>query len=171
MTSVPTQLTAELAPVLDVQTHAQLVAAEAVLAHLTGRAPLRLERVTCQGVRYAIEPDPQAMQSNRGLLEDVVMTALAGQETARLLNVPCPDPPSSRPPETLMTAALTEPEEQAVMAEYLHVLRARTRALVRQSWAEIQVVAAGLLEHAELDAEAVKYRIVCAQGIRGSLLN
>ena len=47
----------------------------------------------------------------------------------------------------------------------------RPSALVRQSWAEIQVVAAGLLEHAELDAEAVKYRIVCAQGIRGSLLN
>ena len=65
MTSVPTPFTAELAPVLDVQTHAQLVAAEAVLAYLSGRVPLRLERVTCQGVRYAIEPDPQAMQSNR----------------------------------------------------------------------------------------------------------
>lgn len=170
MTSAPIRLTAELAPVLDVQTHAQLLAAEAVLAHLSGRAPLRIERVTHQGVRYTIAPDQQAMQSNRGLLEDVVMTALAGQEATRLLNTPF-EQPSSRHPETLMTAALTDPEEQAVIVEYLHVLRARTRAKLRQSWAEIQVVAAGLLEHAELDAEAVKYRIQCAQGIRGSLLN
>ncbi|MFC3862107.1 hypothetical protein ACFOPQ_15170 [Deinococcus antarcticus] len=171
MTSVPTPFTAELAPVLEVQTRAQLLAAEAVLAHLSGRAPLRIERVTRQGVQYMLAPDPQAMQSNRGLLEDVVMTALAQQEAATLLNVPTVQTDSGRDAAALLRAGLTEPDEQAVSAEYLRVLRARTRAALRRSWAEIQVVAAGLLEHGELDAEALRYRVQCAQGIRGTLLN
>lgn len=171
MTSAPTPFTAELARVADMQTRAQLLAAESVLAHLSGRAPLRIERVTLQDVQYAIAPDPQAMQSNRGLLEDVVMTALAQQEVATLLKVPTVQTDSGRDAAALLRAGLTEPDEQAVSAEYLRVLRARARAALRRSWAEIQVVAAGLLEHGELDAEALRYRVQCAQGIRGTLMN
>ncbi|GAA5504400.1 hypothetical protein Dxin01_04170 [Deinococcus xinjiangensis] len=99
------------------------------------------------------------------------MTALAQQEAATLLNVPTVQTDSGRDAAALLRAGLTEPDEQAVSAEYLRVLRARTRAALRRSWAEIQVVAAGLLEHGELDAEALRYRVQCAQGIRGTLLN
>lgn len=73
-------------------------------------------RVTCQEVQYALSADLSAMQSNRGLLEDVVMTALARQEAAALLGVAGPNSPEVRPgpdrdPCTLLSAALTEPEE------------------------------------------------------------
>ena len=171
MTGVPTHLTTEVAPILNVQAQVQLLAAEAVLAHLSGRASLRVEKVKNHKVLYALEPDLHALQSNRGLLEDVVMTALAQQEAAKLLDVATVQTDSGRDAAALLCAGLTEPDEQAVSADYLRVLRARTRATLRCSWAEIQVVAAGLLEHGELDADALKYRVQCAQGIRGTLLN
>ncbi|MCD0177211.1 hypothetical protein IHN32_14785, partial [Deinococcus sp. 14RED07] len=46
-----------------------------------------------------------------------------------------------------------------------------TRARLRRAWTEIEVLAAGLREHGELDAAQVAHRVACAQGIRASLLN
>lgn len=126
MTGVPTHLTTEPIPRQDEQSRAQLLAAEAVMAYLTGRAPLRVQQVTHQEVQYALAPDLHALQSNRGLLEDVVMTALAQQEAATILNVPSVQDASGRDAAAWLRAGLTEPDEQAVTAEYLRVLQART---------------------------------------------
>ncbi|GGO28816.1 hypothetical protein GCM10008949_21720 [Deinococcus humi] len=153
---------------------ATLVAAEAVLAQLSGRAPLRIEAVSVANgpaVRYALSPDVEAMRANRGLLEDVVMAALAAPVAAELLGLSAPQPAECRNAHALLEAALTEPEEREVLDAYLAVLSARTRALVRRAWAEIGVVAAGLREHGTLDAQDVRHRMACAQGIRGTLLN
>lgn len=147
---------------------ATLVAAEVVMAHLTGRAPLRLERVTCEGIEYAIRPDPQVLRQHRALLEDVVMTALAQAEAARFLGAREVDVTKAW---QLLREVVCDPDEREALSEYLCVLRARTRAVLRRSWAEVQVVAAGLLEYGELSAEGVSYRVRCAQSIRGRLSN
>lgn len=149
----------------------QVVAAEAVLATLTARAPLRLVQVSIQGVRYALSPDLDVLRRNRSLLEDVVMTALARHAAASMLGVPVVPGTPERDALDLLQSALVEPEEQSTIPDYVRVLEARARALLRRSWSEVQVVAAGLREHGALDAEAVKHRIRCAQGIRGTLLN
>ncbi|MFC5846791.1 hypothetical protein [Deinococcus petrolearius] len=150
---------------------AQLLAAEAVLACLGARAPLRLEAVSLPdaAVHYALEPDLCALQNNRGLLDAVVMTALATGAAAEMLGAAAPAP--GRDPRALLEAALTEPEELATLDAYLQVLTGRARAALRRSWAEVQVVAAGLREYGVLDAQAVHHRVACAQGIRGTLLN
>ncbi|KQR23006.1 hypothetical protein [Deinococcus sp. Leaf326] len=150
---------------------AQLLAAEAVLACLGARAPLRLETVslTDAAVHYALEPDLRALQNNRGLLDAVVMTALAQGAAAEILGVR--PPISGRDPRALLQAALTEPEELATLDAYLQVLVGRARAALRRAWAEVQVVAAGLCEYGVLDVQAVHHRVACAQGIRGTLLN
>jgi hypothetical protein len=151
---------------------ATLAAAEAVLAQLSGRAPLRVDSVSAADgpiVRYALAPDVAAMRANRGLLEDVVMAALAAPMAADLLGLR--QPAGSRDARTLLDAALTEPEEREVLEAYLTVLSARTRVQLRRAWAEIGVVAAGLREHGTLDAQDVRHRMACAQGIRGTLLN
>ncbi|MDV6373452.1 hypothetical protein [Deinococcus arenicola] len=157
---------------LDRQSVATLAAAEAVLAQLSGRAPLRIESVSVAdgpAVRYALTPDVNAMRTNRGLMEDVVMAALAAPVTAAMLELP--HLAGTRDPRALLEAALTEPEEREILDAYLAVLMARTRVSLRRAWAEIGVVAAGLQEHGTLDAQAVQYRMACAQGIRGTLLN
>ncbi|MEF2277854.1 hypothetical protein V3W47_06045 [Deinococcus sp. YIM 134068] len=153
-----------------------LLAAEAVLAHLHPRAPLRLAAVTLgetPGVTYALAPDPQALALNRGLREEVALVALARAAMARLLNfvdgaeVGTPE----RDARALLASTLRDPEELEVLDAQLAVLEARARALLRRSWAEVEVVAVGLREHGTLDAQAVAHRVACAQGIRGSLLN
>lgn len=158
----------------DTHSVATLAAAEAVLAQLSGRAPLRVDSVSVEGgasVRYALSPDLDALRANRGLLEDVVMAALAAPVAAELLGLTSPQPATCRDALTLLDAALTEPEEREVLDAYLSVLSARTRISLRRAWAEIGVVAAGLREHGTLDAQDVRHRMACAQGIRGTLLN
>lgn len=171
MTQTPLHTEAVSAHLPSADVLAQLLAAEAVLACLTGRAPLRLEtvRLGVGGVTYAATPDPRAMRSNRGLLDEVVMTALAPGVAAELLGVAAPTP--GRDPRALLADALTEPEELATLDAYLLVLKGRARAALRRAWAEVQVVAAGLREYGVLDAQAVGHRVACAQGIRGTLLN
>lgn len=158
---------------LDNQLHlqVQLIAAEAVLSHLSGRAPLRIKTANCQQVSYAIAPDLQALQNNRGLLEDIVMSASAAGVLARNFGLKVVTSQNGRQPFAILEAGLSNPEEQAVAGEYLRVLEARTAASIRKNWAEIQVVATGLLEHQQLNAQEISYRVQCAQGIRGSLLN
>ncbi|GGL99335.1 hypothetical protein [Deinococcus aerophilus] len=156
----------------DLHDAATLAAAEAVLAQLSGRAPLRIESVSLAdgpAVRYALAPDLQAMRANRGLMEDVVMTALAAPMAAGMLGLPPVAP--GRDARALLDAALTEPEEREAVDAYLTVLSARTRTSLRRAWAEIGVVAAGLREHGVLDLQDVQHRMACAQGIRGTLLN
>lgn len=165
---------------------AVLLAAETVLATLLGRAPNRVVYVSlAAGIQYAVSPDYAALQVNRGLLEDVVMVQLA-THAARLLlggmgqqggiqqstflqeNIQLNG--ATKAGETLVRS-LTQPEERAVVNAYLQVLLARATALLRSHWAEVQVVAAGLSEVGELNGEAVRWRMDCAQGIRGKLLN
>ncbi|OLV18443.1 hypothetical protein [Deinococcus marmoris] len=156
----------------DLHGTATLAAAEAVLAQLSGRAPLRIDSVSVTDgplVRYALAPDIEAMRANRGLMEDVVMAALAAPVAAGMLDLP--QVAGGRDAHALLDAALTEPEEREVLDAYLLVLTARTRAQLRRAWAEIGVVAAGLREHGTLDAQDVQHRMACAQGIRGTLLN
>lgn len=167
--------TAQAALLTDRCTTSLLLAAEAVLAHLHPRAPLRLAHVSVEegaGVTYHLAPDPQALLRSRGLREDVVLVALARSAMARLLKLP---PPPAAVPErdarTLLASALHDPEELDVLDAQLTVLEARARAALRRSWAEVEVVAAGLREHGTLDAQAVAHRIACAQGIRSTLLN
>ncbi|EYB66692.1 hypothetical protein DEIPH_ctg079orf0088 [Deinococcus phoenicis] len=151
-----------------------LRAAEAVLACLHPRAPLRLAQVSldgASGVSYALAPDPEALALNRGLREEVVLVALAQTAVARLLELPAPPLAQDRDPRSLLAAALRDPEELGVLDAQLAVLEARARATLRRSWAEVEVVAAGLRDHGTLDAQAVAHRIACAQGIRGTLLN
>jgi len=158
----------------DPHTSSLLLAAEAVLAHLHPRAPLRLAGVSPQtGVTYHLAPDPQALAANRGLREDVVLVALARAAMARLLRLPALEDAAGfgRDPCELLASALTDPEELEVLDAQLAVLEARARALLRRSWAEVEVVAVGLREYGQLDAQAVAHRIACAQGIRGTLLN
>lgn len=160
----------------DLHTSSLLLAAEAVLAHLHPRAPLRLTEVSLEsapGVLYALAPDPQALALNRGLREEVALVALARTAMARLLNVADRGGAgmTKRDARTLLTSALRDPEELEVLDAQLTVLEARARSLLRRSWAEVEVVAAGLREHGTLDAQAVAHRIACAQGIRGTLLN
>lgn len=154
---------------------ATLLAAEAVIATLCGRAPLRIEQVSlAQGsISYALELDRWALRHNRALLEDVVMTFLAPQAALRLLELSGDLlPPATRPTvRGLLLSSLSEPEEQAVVEAYLCVLEARVAATLRLLWTEIQVVAAGLREAGVLDGEDVRHRIACAQGIRATLLN
>ncbi|WP_034383910.1 hypothetical protein [Deinococcus sp. YIM 77859] len=156
----------------DLRTRSLLLAAEAVLAHLHPRAPLRLKQVALEGgVTFAAQPHPQALALNRGLLEDVVLVSLAESAAARLLGLPQPEGAGERAARALLGAALIQPEEAEVQEAYLTVLEARARAALRRHWAEVEVVAAGLREHGLLDAQAVAHRIACAQGIRGSLMN
>ncbi|WP_019585815.1 hypothetical protein [Deinococcus apachensis] len=158
----------------DLRTASLLLAAEAVLAHLYPRAPLRLDQVSLgetPGVTYALAPDPQALALNRGLREEVALVALAGEAMARLLGIEGRGKVLGRDARVLLASALRDPEELEVLDAQLAVLEARARALLRRSWAEVEVVAAGLHEHGTLDAQAVAHRIACAQGIRGTLLN
>lgn len=156
----------------DPHTRSLLLAAEVVLAHLHPRAPLRLTQVALEGgVTFAAPPHPQALALNRGLLEDVVLVALAGVAAARLMGASHPDGSGSRDARALLASALTQPEEAEVQDAYLTVLEARARAALRRHWTEVEVVAAGLREYGSLDARAVAHRIACAQGIRGTLLN
>lgn len=170
--SVPTADTPHLP---DPHTLSLLLAAEAVLAHLHPRAPLRLAavRLDAPEVSYHLPPDPQALAAHRGLREDVVLVALAREAVARLLGLTAPAGEGSggRDPRTLLASALRDPEELEVLGAQLAVLEARARALLRRSWAEVEVVAAGLREYGHLDAQAVAHRVACAQGIRGTLLN
>lgn len=172
----PLAPTVQTAPHPDPRTASLLLAAEAVLAQLHPRAPLRLAQVSVAGkagVVYHLAPDPQAMTRSRGLREDVVLVALARAAMARLLHLSAPPQvaASARDARALLASALTEPEEREVLDAQLTVLEARARALLRRAWAEVEVVAAGLREHGSLDERAVAHRIACAQGIRGSLLN
>ena len=171
MTQTPLRTESAPAHLPSADVLAQLLAAEAVLACLGARAPLRLEGVslTDAAVHYAMDPDLRAMQNNRGLLDAVVMTALAPGAAAEILGVRAPAP--GRDPRALLEAALTEPEELATLDANLLVLTGRARAALRRAWAEVQVVAAGLREYGALDAQAVRHRVACAQGIRGTLLN
>lgn len=177
MTTTPTPASLPTtAPSGDLRTLSLLLAAEAVLAHLHPRAPLRVERVALgetPGVTYALAADPQALALNRGLREEVALVGLARSAMARLLGlaVGAGEGPACRDPRALLTATLTDPEELEVLDAQLTVLEARARALLRRSWAEVEVVAAGLREHGELDAREVAHRVACAQGIRGTLLN
>lgn len=172
MTQTPLRTESAPTPPAGADVLAQLLAAEAVLACLGARAPLRLDTVSLVdgAVRYALEPDLRALQSNRGLLDAVVMTALASGVAAGLLGVQAPTA-STRDARALLAAALTEPEEHDTLDAYLQVLAGRARAALRRSWAEVQVVAAGLRDCGSLDAQAVQHRVACAQGIRGTLLN
>lgn len=160
----------------DLRTASLLLAAEAVLAHLHPRAPLRLAGVSlggAPGVTYALAPDAHALTLNRGLREEVVLVALAREAMARLLGLPHVGRGEvpGRDARSLLASALRDPEELEVLDAQLAVLEARARALLRRSWAEVEVVAAGLREHGALDAQAVAHRMACAQGIRGTLLN
>lgn len=156
----------------DMHTRSLLLAAEAVLAHLHPRAPLRLAQVTLDGgVSYATAPDADALRLNRALAEEVVLVALAQAAAGTLLGLAAGHAGSQRDAGELLALALTEPEEQTVLPAYLSVLEARARVLLRRSWAEVEVVAAGLRELGQLDARDVAYRIACAQSIRGTLLN
>ncbi|MCD0170240.1 hypothetical protein IHN59_11415, partial [Deinococcus sp. 23YEL01] len=101
--------------------------------------------------------------------EEVVMVALAPAEAAHLSGTPTPD--GGRDARMLLDCALTDPDERDTLDAYLSVLRGRTRARLRRAWTEIEVLAAGLREHGELDAAQVAHRVACAQGIRASLLN
>jgi hypothetical protein len=151
-----------------------LLAAEAVLAHLHPRAPLRLAAVALgetPGVTYALAPDPQALALHRGLREEVALVALARRAMARLLGLTGEVGAPERDARSLLASAVQDPEEREVLDAQLTVLEARARALLRRSWAEVEVVAAGLREHGTLDAQAVAHRVACAQGIRGTLLN
>ncbi|UQN05882.1 hypothetical protein [Deinococcus sp. QL22] len=155
----------------DTYNRSLLLAAEAVLAHLHPRAPLRLAQVTFEGVAYATAPDADALRLNRALAEEVVLVASAQAAAGVLLGLAAGIAESQRSAGELLALALTEPEEQAVLPAYLSVLEARARVLLRRSWAEVEVVAAGLRELGQLDARDVAYRISCAQSIRGTLLN
>lgn len=172
-TPLPSATAAPTSVPADPHTRALLLAAEAVLAHLHPRAPLRLETAALEGgVTYAAQPHAQALVASRALLEEVVMTALAQSAAARLLGLPRPEQAATgRDPQRLLASALTQPEEAEVQGAYLTVLEARARALLRRHWAEVQVVAAGLREHGLLDRQSVAHRVACAQGIRGTLLN
>lgn len=154
---------------------AVLLAAEAVLASLCGRASRRISQVSLPDnqVLYALPTDSWAMRHNRPLLEDVLMTLLASQAAAKILELPDNTVTASTMPlaRGTLLGSLTEPEEVAVAEAYLQVLEARTRAALRRYWTEVQVVAAGLREHGILDAEDVRHRIHCAQSIRSTLLN
>lgn len=176
-TPAPAPLTTT-APSGDLRTASLLLAAEAVLAHLHPRAPLRLRRVALgetPGVTYALAPDPQALALNRALREEVALVGLARPAMARLLGLVGEEGETGgdvcRDPRALLAATLSDPEELEVLDAQLTVLEARARALLRRSWAEVEVVAAGLREYGELDGQSVAHRIACAQGIRGTLLN
>ena len=151
----------------------QQLAAEAVLATLCGRAPARVQQVSLvDGIRYGLAPDPAALALNRGLMEDLVMVGLAGTVALELAGYEWPDLALAEAAALeLLRRSLSNPGEQAVAAAYLQVLRARTAATLRRSWTEVQVVAAGLLEHGELGAEELGHRISCAQHLRGKTLN
>lgn len=71
----------------------------------------------------------------------------------------------------LLDCALTDPDERETLDAYLSVLQGRARARLRRAWSEVQVIAAGLRKHGELDAAQVAHRVACAQGIRATLLN
>ncbi|MBZ9752406.1 hypothetical protein K7W42_16275 [Deinococcus sp. HMF7604] len=144
-------------------------AAEAYLAHTHPRTPLRLDRVTFSGVVYRAVPDPAALRLNRALAEEVVLVALAGEEAAILSGTTAVA--AGRDARMLLACALTDPDEQDTLDAYLAVLRGRARARLRRAWSEVEVLAAGLREHGELDAAQVAHRVACAQGIRASLLN
>lgn len=90
---------------------------------------------------------------------------------ARLLGLTGDAGTPGRDARALLASALRDPEELEVLGAQIAVLEARARALLRRSWAEVEVVAAGLREHGALDAQAVAHRVACAQGIRGTLLN
>ncbi|PTA67473.1 hypothetical protein [Deinococcus arcticus] len=145
------------------------LAAEAYLAHSHPRAPLRLERLSLHGVVYRSAPDPAALRLNRALAEDVVLVALAAGEAAALSgSAPLAE---GRDARMLLACALSDPDEHSTLDAYLSVLRGRARARLRRAWSEVEVLAAGLREHGELDADQVAHRVACAQGIRVSLLN
>ncbi|MFC4425713.1 hypothetical protein [Deinococcus navajonensis] len=149
-----------------------LRAAEAVLAMQRPRAPLKLVEVSLrEGITFGTTPDPQALALNRGLLEDVVLVALAKEAAAEICGLTLPPSVPDREADALLARGLTDPEEQQVAAAYRQVLKARARAALRHAWAEVEVVAAGLREHHELNAQEVAHRIACAQSIRSSLLN
>lgn len=157
---------------LNLHTRSLLLAAEAVLAHLHPRAPLRLAQVTLEsGVCYVTAPDSDALRLNRALAEEVVLVASAQVAAGALLGTGAVNARSPRVAAELLALALTEPEEQEVLPAYLSVLEARARVLLRRSWAEVEVVAAGLRELGRLDGRDVAHRIACAQSIRGTLLN
>lgn len=149
-----------------------LRAAEAVLATQRPRAPLRLVSLSLEGgVTFGTAPDPLALALNRGLLEDVVLVALAQEAAAQILGLAPQPGRSGRDADALLAAGLTDPDERQVISAYRQVLGARARAALRLAWAEVEVVAAGLREHRQLDAQEVAHRVACAQSIRSSLLN
>ncbi|MBZ9715205.1 hypothetical protein [Deinococcus multiflagellatus] len=155
--------------VQDAHARSLQLAAEAYLAHSHPRAPLRLDRVNLHGVVYRSAPDPAALRLNRPLAEEVVMVALAAGEAAALSGAGAMT--AGRDARMLLSCALTDPDELDTLDAYLGVLRGRARSRLRRAWSEVEVLAAGLREHGELDAAQVAHRVACAQGIRASLLN
>lgn len=151
-----------------------MLAAEAVLSLQLARAPLRVTRIQLNPqpeIQFALQPDRHVICRNRGLMEDVVTAALAPVVVASMLGVRQMQSWSGRSAREILHIALVEPEEKAALEAYFEVLKARTAVLLRRHWAEVQVVAAGLREHDILDASALRHRVQCAQGIRGSLMN
>ena len=73
---------------LNTQTRSLLLAAEAVLAHLHPRAPLRLAQVNFEGVAYVSAPDADALRLNRALAEEVVLVASAQAAGLPVLSSP-----------------------------------------------------------------------------------
>ncbi|MFB9992485.1 hypothetical protein ACFFLM_10955 [Deinococcus oregonensis] len=170
MTQLQTNPTVSASP--DTYTRSLLLAAEAVLAHLHPRAPLRLAQVSLEeGVGYASVPDTAALRLNRALAEEVVLVASAQAAAGVVLGCGATPVGAQRDAGELLALALTDPEEQAVLPAYLSILEARARAVLRRSWAEVEVVAAGLREVGQLDSRDVAHRVSCAQSIRGTLLN
>lgn len=146
------------------------LAAEAVLAHLCGRTPARFSRVRLgEAIAYTSPPDPRALVLHRPLLEDLVGVRLAGCALREMLGGE--DPGAQQAALEFLSGGLAEPEEREVAHAHLCVLMARTKAALRRHWPAVQVVAAGLREQGELDAESVRFRIRCAGNISAQLYN
>ncbi len=155
------------------QREALSLAGQAVVAVQVGRPALRLERLQLRPhaeLRLACPPLPEALRGHRPLLEETAMLTLAGDAALQILD-PSWCGSALVPARELLRAAARDDDEAAVAPAYAEVLLARARALLRRAWPQVQVVAAGLLEHGALDAAEVATRVRCASGVAGRTMN
>ena len=155
------------------QRRALALAAQAVLAVQVGRPALRLTRVQLRPgaeLQLACPPLPEALRGHRPLLEETAMLTLAGDAALQVSDPSHRGPALAAATELLRQSARDE-DEAAVAPAYAEVLQARARALLRRAWPQVQVVAAGLLEHGALTGDEVATRLRCVSGVAGRTMN
>ncbi|WP_146237209.1 hypothetical protein [Deinococcus yavapaiensis] len=150
------------------------LAGSAVLACKFNRPTLRVKEVRVRpqpSLHFVARAQPGTLRVHRALLEETVMTQLAGVAARQIKFGEAQDDGALDGARRLLKDAAAHEDESDAVEAYLTILLARARGELRRAWAEVEIVTLGLREAGVLDGDAVEHRVRCASGIRSATLN